>query len=176
MTEKFWKVLPYNVIPVVLNGANMSNIAPKNSYIDFKDFNNSIAGTVRKGAIKSVSPFYKCELHRKVFTIFVYNFNYRKPCKKILDIFTNQTTRAPKIIPEMIISISETAKYLLKVSEDAALFASHFWWRDFYLPTQSLEATAWCSLCSALHNDSLAQSVITDLHSWWQQGANCHSV
>ena len=49
VTEKFWKVLPYNVIPVVLNGANMSNIAPKNSYIDFKDFNNNIAGTAGKG-------------------------------------------------------------------------------------------------------------------------------
>ena len=49
VTEKFWKVLPYNVIPVVLNGANMSNIAPKNSYIDFKDFDNSIAGRVKKG-------------------------------------------------------------------------------------------------------------------------------
>ena len=47
VTEKFWKVLQYNVIPVVLNGANMSNIAPKNSYIDFKDFNNSIAGEKR---------------------------------------------------------------------------------------------------------------------------------
>ena len=41
VTEKFWKVLDYNVIPVVLNGANMSNIAPKHSYIDFKDFNDS---------------------------------------------------------------------------------------------------------------------------------------
>ena len=49
VTEKFWKVLPYNVIPVVLNGANMSNIAPKNSYIDFKDFHNNIAGRARKG-------------------------------------------------------------------------------------------------------------------------------
>ena len=76
----------------------------------------------------------------------------------------------------MIISISETAKYLLKVSEDAALFSSYFWWRDYYLPTQSLETEAWCSLCSALHNDSLGQSVITDLQSWWQQGANCHSI
>ena len=49
VTEKFWKVLPYNVIPVVLNGANMSNFAPRNSYIDFKDFNNNIAGKLRKG-------------------------------------------------------------------------------------------------------------------------------
>ena len=31
------------MIPVVMNGANMSNIAPKNSYIDIKDF-ETIAG------------------------------------------------------------------------------------------------------------------------------------
>ena len=40
ITEKFWKVLPYNVIPVVLNGVNMSKIAPPHSYIDIKEFKN----------------------------------------------------------------------------------------------------------------------------------------
>ena len=40
ITEKFFKVLQYNVIPVVMNGANMSTIAPPNSYIDMKDFAN----------------------------------------------------------------------------------------------------------------------------------------
>ena len=65
---------------------------------------------------------------------------------------------------------------MLKVSEDPELFASYFWWRDYYQPTQSVEADAWCSLCSALHNNSLGQAVITDLQSWWQEGARCHSV
>ena len=27
---------------------------------------------------------------------------------------------------------SEAAKYLIKVSEDDKLYASYFWWRDFY--------------------------------------------
>ena len=40
ITEKFWKVLDYNVIPVVLNGVNMTKFAPQNSYIDIKDFSN----------------------------------------------------------------------------------------------------------------------------------------
>ena len=40
ITEKFWKILPYNVIPIVLNGVNMTNIVPKHSYIDIKDFNS----------------------------------------------------------------------------------------------------------------------------------------
>ena len=38
ITEKFWKILPYNMIPIVLNGVNMSNTAPPHSYIDIKDF------------------------------------------------------------------------------------------------------------------------------------------
>ena len=40
LTEKFWKILPYNVIPIVLNGVNMTSIAPPHSYIDIKDFPN----------------------------------------------------------------------------------------------------------------------------------------
>ena len=38
LTEKFWKVLKYNVIPVVLNGANMTRHAPPHSYVDVKAF------------------------------------------------------------------------------------------------------------------------------------------
>ena len=38
ITEKFWKVLSYNVVPVVLNGVNMTRVAPPHSYIDIKDF------------------------------------------------------------------------------------------------------------------------------------------
>ena len=34
VTEKYFKVLPFNVIPIVLNGANMSRIAPPHSYIN----------------------------------------------------------------------------------------------------------------------------------------------
>ena len=38
ITEKFFKVLPYDVIPIVLNGVDMTTIAPPHSYIDVKDF------------------------------------------------------------------------------------------------------------------------------------------
>ena len=40
ITEKFFKVLNNNVIPVVLNGVNMTQHAPPHSYIDIKDFKN----------------------------------------------------------------------------------------------------------------------------------------
>ena len=37
-------MLNYNVIPVVLNGVNMTKFAPPHSYIDMKDFNFNIEG------------------------------------------------------------------------------------------------------------------------------------
>ena len=35
VTEKFFNILKYNIIPITLNGADMSEIAPPKSYIDF---------------------------------------------------------------------------------------------------------------------------------------------
>ena len=66
--EKFYNLLPYNVIPVVLTGADMTVRAPPHSYIDVRDFN---------------------------------------------------TTK-------------ELAQYLHAVDQDDKLFASYFWWRDYY--------------------------------------------
>ena len=56
------------MIPVVLNGANMSRVAPPHSYINVRDFN----------------------------------------------------------------SAEELAHYLHMVDQDDKLFASYFWWRDYY--------------------------------------------
>ena len=70
MTEKFFNILAYNVIPVVFNGANMSAIAPPHSYINAEDFS----------------------------------------------------------------SVEQLVEYLLKVGRNDTLFASYFWWRDYYKP------------------------------------------
>ena len=70
MTEKFFNILAYNVIPVVFNGANMSAIAPPHSYINAEDFS----------------------------------------------------------------SVEQLAEYLQLVASNDSLFASYFWWRDFYKP------------------------------------------
>ena len=99
MTEKFFKILPYNVIPVVLNGANMSRVAPPHSYINVMDFNTT----------------------------------------------------------------EELAHYLHTVDQDDELFASYFWWRDYYEAKVRGEGEArklnfipsWCSLCQMLHSNNL---------------------
>ena len=41
LTEKFYNLLPYNVIPVVLTGADMSAEAPPHSHINVRDFNTT---------------------------------------------------------------------------------------------------------------------------------------
>ena len=38
VTEKFFTVLAYNTVPVVMGGANYSKMAPDKSYIDSRDF------------------------------------------------------------------------------------------------------------------------------------------
>ena len=68
MTEKYFNILPYTIIPVVLNGADMSTIAPPHSYINAEDFN----------------------------------------------------------------STEQLAEFLVTVANNDTLFASYFWWRDYY--------------------------------------------
>ena len=68
ITEKYFNILPFNIIPVMLNGANMTNLAPPHSYINAEDFS----------------------------------------------------------------STKELAKYLKTVASNDTLFASYFWWRDYY--------------------------------------------
>ena len=109
VTEKFWKVLPYNVIPVVLSGANMSLFAPPHSYIAMTDFP----------------------------------------------------------------SISKLAEYMLSVAADDALFASYFWWRQFYRVERSDYRGAYCALCAALHDSARPPAVISDLAGWWKGQAAC---
>ena len=68
VTEKFYNILPYNVIPVVYNGADMSRLAPPHSFIDVAEFK----------------------------------------------------------------SVEKLAEYLSFLDRNDALFASYFWWRDYY--------------------------------------------
>ncbi|ELU18129.1 hypothetical protein CAPTEDRAFT_114338 [Capitella teleta] len=41
VSEKIWKVMNLNVIPVVMGGVEYSNIMPKDSFIDVRDFNSA---------------------------------------------------------------------------------------------------------------------------------------
>ena len=78
------------MVPVVLNGVNMTRAAPPHSYIDIKDF-DSVEGETTK-----------CALNEHL-------------------LFVTESTK-----------IAAAAKYLIKVSQDDQLFASYFWWREYY--------------------------------------------
>ena len=99
VTEKFFNLLPYNVIPVVLNGANMPRVAPPHSFINVRDFNTT----------------------------------------------------------------EELANYLHRLEQDDKLFASYFWWRDYYEVKGLGEdqgkdlklLSSWCELCHLLHQTNL---------------------
>ncbi|ELU18689.1 hypothetical protein CAPTEDRAFT_147329 [Capitella teleta] len=41
VSEKLWKVLNLNVVPVVMGGVEYSNMMPKDSFIDVRDFNSA---------------------------------------------------------------------------------------------------------------------------------------
>ena len=113
VTEKFFNILQYNVIPVTYSGANFSAIAPPHSYINTLDF----------------------------------------------------------------ASVSKLSSYLLKVDQDDELYASYFWWKDFYelRKSRSDGSQAFCDMCHALHHDKTTK-VYTDLYKWWVTQSKCKKL
>jgi len=113
VTEKFFNILKYNVLPITYNGVNMSVVAPPHSHLNSLEFK----------------------------------------------------------------SVSALAKQLKSVMEDDALYASYFWWKDFYeVRTEALDkAQAFCELCRALHKDAKPQ-VYSDLHRWWVTESHCKKI
>lgn len=108
VTEKFFNAMGSGMIPVVLNGANMSRIAPTHSYIDVKDFT----------------------------------------------------------------TIRELGSYLEEVSSDPSLYASYFWWTNFYqVRAKGKEGSMalFCFACRYLHAGGEAR-VVEDLHKEWVEG------
>jgi len=52
VTEKFFKVLGYNIVPIVLGGANYYKIAPNKSYINVRDFESPARSKFHQYLIK----------------------------------------------------------------------------------------------------------------------------
>ena len=113
VTEKFFNILRYNVLPVTYSGADFTQIAPPHSYINTLDFE----------------------------------------------------------------SVSELSRYLLKVDKDDELYASYFWWKDFYEVRQSKTdlSQSFCELCAALHSPQ-PDKVYSDLTHWWVTQSKCKKL
>ena len=66
-------------------------------------------------------------------------------------------------------------KYLEKLSQDDALYASYFWWKDYYEIRDGPEdrAQSYCDLCERLNNPEEPPKIYTDMHKWWIKDSNC---
>ena len=66
---------------------------------------------------------------------------------------------------------------LLKVAADDELYASYFWWKDFYEVRNSRAdlSQSFCALCAALHGDQEAK-VYSDLTKWWVTQSRCKKL
>ena len=113
VTEKFFNVLKYQVLPVTYSGADFTEIAPPHSYINTLDFD----------------------------------------------------------------SVSDLSKYLLKVDKDDELYASYFWWKEFYevRNTKTDLSQSFCDLCKALHSP-LPDKIYSDLTKWWVTASKCKKL
>ena len=113
VTEKFFNVLKYQVLPVTYSGADYTEIAPPHSYINTLDFK----------------------------------------------------------------SVTDLSKYLLKVDGDDELYASYFWWKDFYevRNRQKDLSQSFCELCRALHSQQ-PDKIYSDLTRWWVTQSKCKKL
>ena len=61
------------------------------------------------------------------------------------------------------------------LSQDDALYASFFWWRDYYEVRNRAEdrAQAYCDLCSRLNNPNEPPKVYKNMHKWWVEDSGC---
>ena len=113
VTEKFFKPMEHDVLPISLNGADMNQISPPHSSINILDFNSTL----------------------------------------------------------------DLIDYLEKLSNDNALYASYFWWKDYYEVQNDLRhrAQSYCDLCAKLNNPQEPSKMYNDMYQWWVNESNCHN-
>ncbi len=114
VTEKFFNILKYDVVPIVFNGSPLERFTPPHSAISVLDF------------------------------------------------------ESPKHL----------VKFLEKLSEDDAKYASFFWWRDYYELRNRMEdrAQAYCDLCKRLNNPDEPAKIYQNMHKWWVEDSKCRRL
>ena len=68
-------------------------------------------------------------------------------------------------------------KYLEKLSNDNALYASYFWWKDYYEvrndPSKD-RAQSYCDLCAKLNSPDEPRKMYKNMYKWWVRDSRCH--
>ena len=73
-------------------------------------------------------------------------------------------------------STLQLIQFLVKISKDDALYASYFWWKDYYEVRNDHKdrAQSYCDLCAKLNNPNEPSKYYDDMYKWWIQDSNCH--
>eukprot|EP00092_Neocalanus_flemingeri_P045591 GFUD01051004.1.p1 GENE.GFUD01051004.1~~GFUD01051004.1.p1 ORF type:complete len:409 (-),score=78.35 GFUD01051004.1:23-1249(-) len=110
-SEKLFRIMSYNTVPVVFNGANMSRLAPPHSHLNVMEYR----------------------------------------------------------------SVRDLVEEMKRIAADDALFASFFWWKDYYRFEGSgdIRKAAFCDLCQNLHAIPTQENCITDFEFYWKKEAKC---
>ena len=72
-------------------------------------------------------------------------------------------------------TLNDLVKHLEHVASDDSLYASYFWWRDYYevRNSQADRAQAFCDLCAHLNNPNESTKTYPDMYQWWVKDPNC---
>ena len=72
-------------------------------------------------------------------------------------------------------SPNDFAKHLEDIASNDTLYASYFWWRDYYEIRNSRadRAQSFCNLCSRLNDPNKEKKVYNDMYNWWVKDASC---
>ena len=65
----------------------------------------------------------------------------------------------------------------LWIGSNDALYASYFWWRDYYEVRNSQQdrGQAFCDLCFYLNSVEKPVKTYQNMHKWWVEDADCKS-
>ena len=73
-------------------------------------------------------------------------------------------------------TILQLIQFLEKLSKDNVLYASYFWWKDYYAVRNDHidRAQSYCDLCAKLNNLNEPPKYYGDMYKWWIKDSNCH--
>ena len=74
-------------------------------------------------------------------------------------------------------STLQLIQFLVKISKDDALYASYFWWKDYYEvrnDSSKDRAQSYCDLCAKLNSPDEPRKMYKNMYKWWVRDPRCH--
>ena len=70
-------------------------------------------------------------------------------------------------------STQHLAEYLQEVNSNDTLFASYFWWREYYSTDHDVTKESWCKICEKLHSPTDKTVQLFNLAKTLDLSKNC---